>query len=51
MREEENVLGKTPHGRILLDKVMILQFGIQRVSFKSNQLAMQFSLTKHNKPN
>jgi hypothetical protein len=29
--EEEDIVGKTPHGRILFDKVMVLQFGIQGV--------------------
>jgi hypothetical protein len=31
MGEEEDIVGKTPHGRILFDKVMVLQFGIQGV--------------------
>jgi hypothetical protein len=31
VREEEDILGKTPHGWILFDKVMVLQSGIQGV--------------------
>ena len=48
--EEEDIIGKTPHGRILFDKVMVLQFGIQGIPSSRSQI-LQFSLLEQDEPN
>jgi hypothetical protein len=47
--EEEDIAGKTPYRRILFDKVMILQSGIQGIPLKrqkSDPIAIFFIRTR-----
>ena len=48
VREEEDVLGKAPHGRILFDKVMVLQFGIQSVPLREIKVRLQCNFRLYN---
>jgi hypothetical protein len=51
VREEEDVFGKTPHGRILLDKVMVFQFGIQSMPLMEFEVRVQYISRLYNMTN
>jgi hypothetical protein len=47
VREEEDILGKTPDRRILLNKLVVFQLGIQRVSLNKVEVRFQRSSVYH----